>query len=210
MARRCYQVTSSDYVGDLLARGEARAKAEGLDNITFQIADAEALPFDDASFDGVVSTYGVMFAPNQLAAAAEMSRVCKPGGRVGMANWTPEGFIGQLFKTLGQYIPPPAGVQSPARWGTRDFLEAQFGADAASIDITVKPFKFRYGSPQAFVDFFRTWYGPVHKAFLALDEAQQEALAADIVALIERFNTASDGSAIVSSDYAEVIITKKS
>ena len=123
LARRLYNVTSSDYVGALLERGKARAEAEGLE-LNFQIADAEALPFEDGAFDGVVSTYGVMFAPNQEAAAAEMNRVCRSGGRIGLANWTPEGFIGQLFKTLGQFVPPPPGVQSPARWGTRDFLEA--------------------------------------------------------------------------------------
>ena len=207
MARRRYKVTSTDYVGDLLARGKARAEAEGLD-IQFQVADAEALPFDDASFAGVVSTFGVMFAPNQRAAAAEMIRVCHPGGRIGLANWTPDGFIGALLTTIGGHVPPPAGLQSAARWGTRDFLQAEFGAAAASIDIELKQFNFRFPSAQVLVDFFRTWYGPVHKAFAALEGEQQKALEADMLALMARFNSASDGTAIIASDYFEVIITK--
>lgn len=208
LARRLYDVTSSDYVGALLERGKARAEAEGLE-LNFQIADAEALPFEDGAFDGVVSTYGVMFAPNQEAAAAEMNRVCRSGGRIGLANWTPEGFIGQLFKTLGQFVPPPPGVQSPARWGTRDFLEAQFGADAAEIRMTQKEFMFRYPSAQQFVDFFRTWYGPVHKAFLTLSEEDGQRLEGEIIRLVESLNIAKDGSAIFPGVYQEILIIKR-
>lgn len=205
-ARRFHEVTSTDYVPQLLEKGRARAEAEAL-NVAFRIADAEALPFADDSFDAVVSTFGVMFAPNQAQAAAEMLRVVKPGGRIGMANWTMAGFIGQLFKTLGGHIAPPPGVKSPAFWGDVTWLNDQFGA-AQTIKTQARTFTFRYRSPAHFVDLFRALYGPVHKAFLALDEAGQAALEADMLALIDRFNTAKDGSMRVDSDYAEVIVTK--
>jgi ubiquinone/menaquinone biosynthesis C-methylase UbiE len=208
MARRGYDVTSSDYVGDLLDMGRKRADAEGFD-INFKVADAENLPFDDGSFTGVVSTFGVMFTPNQEQSASELLRVCKSGGRIGLANWTPDGFIGQLFKTLGRLVPPPAGVQSPARWGTQEWLQENFGNEASNISITPKTFKLRFESPMAFIDLFRTYYGPVHKAFLALEPAGQDELTQDMLALIERFNIADDGSAIIASDYLEVIIEKK-
>ncbi len=208
MARRGYDVTSSDYVGELLNMGRGRAEAEGFD-INFKVADAENLPFDDGSFTGVVSTFGVMFTPNQEQSASELLRVCKSGGRIGLANWTPEGFIGQLFKTLGRLVPPPAGVQSPARWGTQEWLQENFGNEASNISITQKTFKLRFESPMAFIDLFRTYYGPVHKAFLALEPAGQDELTQDMLALIERFNIADDGSAIIASDYLEVIIEKK-
>ena len=206
-ARRWCDVTSTDYVNSLLAGGHERAEAEGLD-VHFQLADAEDLPFKSAAFDAVVSTYGVMFTPNQEQAAAEMVRVCKPGGKIGMANWTPEGFIGQLFKTLGKHVAPPAGVNSPARWGTTEWLGEVFGGGATDISAQTKQFMFRYRSPQHFVDFFRTYYGPVHKAFLALDEDQQRVLEADILETIARFNTATDGSMKVPSNYLEVVITR--
>lgn len=208
MARRLNKVTSTDYVADLLLRGKARAEAEGLD-IEFKLADAEALPFDDGQFDAVASTFGVMFAPNQAAAAAELCRVCRSGGRIGLANWTPDGFIGQLFKTLGRYVPPPQGVQSPARWGTREFIEAQFGAEAADIKMTRKAFMFRYPSARSFVDFFRNWYGPVEKAFLSLDSEDAKALEADIITLVEDLIISTDGSAIFPSSYQEILITKR-
>lgn len=207
MARRQYNVTSTDYVGDLLERGRQRAEAEGLD-LNFQVADAENLPFEPESFDGVVSSFGVMFTPNQVQSAGEMMRVLKPGGRIGMANWTPDSFIGGLFKTLGGYVAPPPGVQSPALWGTEAWLRDTFGPQAMNISLTPKIFQFRYADPAAFVDTFRTIYGPVHKAFLALDEAQQEALAGDIISLIDQHNITKDGSALINSDYVEVIIDK--
>ncbi len=208
MARRGYEVTSSDYVGDLLEMGRKRADAEGFD-INFKVADAENLPFDDGSFTGVVSTFGVMFTPNQEQSASELLRVCKSGGRIGLANWTPDGFIGQLFKTLGRFVPPPAGVQSPARWGTQKWLQENFGNQASNISITPKTFKLRFESSMAFIDMFRTYYGPVHKAFLALEPAQQEELTKDMIALIERFNIAKDGSSIIAADYLEVLVDKK-
>ena len=172
-ARRWCDVVSTDYVPSLLERGRARAAAEGL-AIEFKEADAEALPFADASFDAVVSTFGVMFTPNQDKAAAEMLRVCKSGGQIGLANWTPEGFIGQVFKTLGKYLPPPAGVKSPALWGTRERLSELFGAGALTVKAEPRNFVFRYRSPQHFLDLFKTYYGPMLKAFAALDAGQAE------------------------------------
>lgn len=207
MARRGYDVTSSDYVAALLDMGAKRATAEGFD-LSFKVADAENLPFEDGSFSGVVSTFGVMFTPNQEQSAAELLRVCKAGGRIGLANWTPDGFIGQLFKTLGRLVPPPAGVQSPARWGTQEWLQENFGSSASNISITPKTFYLRFESPMAFIDLFRTYYGPVHKAFLALEPLKQDELTKDMIALIERFNIAKDGSAIIAADYLEVIIDK--
>jgi ubiquinone/menaquinone biosynthesis C-methylase UbiE len=206
-ARRWCDVTSTDYVEALLAQGRARAEAEAL-TITYQVADAEQFPFENATFDAVVSTFGVMFTPNQLKAASEMLRVCRPGGRIGLANWTPEGFIGALFKTLGKYIAPPPGVSSPALWGSKPWLQEVFAGKARSMTINDRVFIFRYRSPEHFVEFFKAYYGPVHKAFLTLDAAGQTALAADIRALIGRFNTATDGSMRVPSDYAEIIIAR--
>jgi ubiquinone/menaquinone biosynthesis C-methylase UbiE len=206
-ARRWCDVTSTDYVDALLARGRARAEAEG-QNLTFRIADAEQLPFDDASFDAVVSTFGVMFTPNQAKAASELLRVCRPGGTIGMANWTPEGFIGQVFKTLGKFIAPAAGVSSPALWGTRQFIEQHFGPKARHIDFESKAFVFRYRSPEHFMDVFRTYYGPIHKAFMTLDQGGQSALAQDLNATIAKLNTASDGSMRVPSAFSQIVVTK--
>ena len=165
------RVTSTDYVSTLLDRGAERARAEGLD-VEFQVADAEALPFADASFDAVLSTFGVMFAPDHAKAAAEMARVCRPGGRIGLANWTPDGFIGQLFKTLGRHVPPPAGVQPPSLWGTEAHLRRCSASARPPIAVTPRMFNFRYRSAAHFIDVFRTWYGPVHKAFAALPSRQ--------------------------------------
>jgi SAM-dependent methyltransferase len=206
-ARRFCEVTSTDYVDALLARGRARAEAEG-QTVAFQIADAEQLPFENTSFDAVVSTFGVMFTPNQAKAAAELLRVCRPGGQIGMANWTPEGFIGQVFKTLGRHIAPAPGLSSPALWGTQRFVEQHFGAQARDIAIENKAFTFRYRSPEHFIDVFRTYYGPVHKAFLALDPERQGALAKDLLATIGSLNLATDGSMQVPSAYLEIIVTK--
>lgn len=207
LARRWCRVTSTDYVDTLLNHGRIRAEAEGLD-VEFQIADAENLPFQDGQFDAVASTFGIMFAPNQEQAATEMQRVCRAGGTIGMANWTADGFIGQLFKTLGGHIAPPVGVKSPALWGDRQWVEEAFGDESVSISYNPCRFNFRYHSPQHFVDFFRTFYGPVHKAFLALEPAAQDALEADILGLVGTFNTANDGSMRVPSEYAEIVITK--
>ncbi len=207
-ARGFCEVISTDYVDTLLARGRARAEAEG-QQVAFQIADAERLPFGDASFDAVVSTFGVMFTPDQATAARELLRVCRPGGKIGMANWTPEGFIGQVFKTLGRHVAPPAGVSSPALWGTKPWIDQHFGPHASTIAIEGKAFVFRYKSPDHFMDVFRGYYGPVHKAFLSLDAAGQAALAKDLQATIASFNTATDGSMRVPSAYSEIVITRK-
>ena len=207
-ARRWCDVTSTDYVPALLESGRARATANGL-SIRFMEADAESLPFDDASFDAVVSTFGVMFAPNQAQAASEMMRVCKRGGRIGLANWTPDGFIGQVFKTLGKYLPPPAGAKSPALWGTRAALNEMFGSQASSIKAEPRFFNFRYKSAEHFLDVFKTYYGPVLKAFAALDAAAQQDLHNDLYALIVRMNKSGDATMVVPSEYLEVVITRK-
>jgi SAM-dependent methyltransferase len=206
-ARRFAEVVSTDYVGSLLERGRERAKADRLD-VTFQEADAEKLPFKDGSFDVVLSTFGVMFTPNQEQAAKELLRVCKPGGQIGLANWTPESFIGRLFKIIGKYLPPAPGMKSPALWGNRAHLDGLFGA-AGTVDAQSRQFNFRYRSPDHWVEIFRTFYGPVHKAFGALDAKGQAGLEADIRALIAEFNVAKDGTVVIPSEYLEVVIAKK-
>ena len=207
-ARRWCDVVSTDYVPSLLENGRRRAEAEGA-AVTFQTADAETLPFPDASFDVVMSTFGVMFTANHDKAAVELLRVCKPKGRIGMANWTPDGFIGQVFKTLGKHLPPPPGAKSPALWGSRARLDEMFGGGAASIDAQPKNFNFRYRSAEHFMDVFKTYYGPMLKAFGALDESKRSHLHDDLVALIARMNKASDGTMVVPSEYLEIVIVKR-
>jgi SAM-dependent methyltransferase len=207
-ARRWCDVVSTDYVPSLLERGRLRAAAEGL-SVEFKEADAEALGFADASFDVVVSTFGVMFAPDHDKAAAELVRVCKSGGKIGLANWTPEGFIGQLFKVLGKYLPPPAGSKSPPLWGSRAQISEMFGAAALSIRAESRIFAFRYRSPEHFVEIFKNYYGPTLKAFAALDEANQQGLRNDLLALIGRMNRAEDGTMVVPGEYLETVITKR-
>jgi len=206
-ARRFAEVVSTDYVGALLDRGRERAQAEHL-QVTFQQADAENLPFADATFDVVLSTFGVMFTPNQELAAREMLRVCRPGGKIGMANWTPDGFIGRLFKTIGKYVPPAPGVKSPSLWGSKAHLDVLFGSNAA-IAAQSRNFVFRYKSPEHWVDIFRTYYGPVLKAFAAITADARQALENDLYALLEEFNIAEDGTLVVPSEYLEVVITRK-
>ena len=205
-ARRFCAVTSTDYVPALLDKGRARAEAEGLD-VAFSVEDAEALGFADASFDVVLSTFGVMFVADHGRAAAELLRVCRPGGTIAMANWTPDGFIGRVFRTIGRHLPPPPGAKSPALWGTRDAIEAMFGAGASSIQLVPQHFVFRYLSPDHFLDVFRTWYGPTHKAFLALGD-QAGALEADLRALLDELNIAKDGTLVLPSAYVEVLVRK--
>jgi ubiquinone/menaquinone biosynthesis C-methylase UbiE len=206
-ARRWAEVTSTDYVPALLERGRARAIAEGLNDIDFREADVEALPFDDESFDIVVSTFGCMFAPDHLRTASEMLRVCRPGGKIGMANWTPESFIGEVFKVLGRHVAPPAGVKSPALWGSRPHLASLFETQGL-VRAESRHFMFRYRSPEHFLHVFKTWYGPVHKAFAALDATRQAVLADDLMALMARFNRADDGTLVVPSEYLQVVITR--
>ena len=206
-ARRFADVVSTDYVGALLERGRERAAAERLP-VTFQEADAENLPFADASFDAVLSTFGVMFTPDQERAARELTRVCRPGGKIGLANWTPESFIGRLFKTLGKYLPPAPGVKSPALWGNREHLQALFGAQA-TVAAQSRQFVFRYHSAAHWLEIFRDYYGPVLKAFAALDQVTRDALEADIYALLDEVNTAKDGTLVAPSEYLEVVITRR-
>jgi ubiquinone/menaquinone biosynthesis C-methylase UbiE len=205
-ARRFAEVVSTDYVGSLLERGRERARADRLSAI-FREADAEALPFEDASFDVVLSTFGVMFTPNQQQAANEMLRVCRPGGKIGLANWTPESFIGQLFKIIGKHLPPPAGVSSPALWGTRVHLDHLFGA-GGRIGTQSRNFVFRYESPEHWIEIFRNYYGPVVKAFEALDREAGAALETDIDGLLGKFNLATDGTLVIPSEYLEVVIIR--
>jgi SAM-dependent methyltransferase len=206
-ARRWANVVSTDYVVTLLERGRDRARAEGL-VLDFREADAEALPFRDGEFDAVLSTFGVMFAPNQDQAAAEMMRVCRPGGRLGLANWTPNGFIGQLFKTLGKHVPPAPGLKSPALWGSMERLNELFQPHGGTIVATPKPFMFRSRLPQHMLDVFRAYHGPVLKAFAALDAQGQAALQRDLLMLIAEFNRARDGTMVVPSDYLEVVVSR--
>jgi len=204
-ARQFAVVTSTDYVDTLLHHGRARAEAERLP-VTFRNADVERLPFDDGSFDVVLSTFGVMFAPDQVSSAREMTRVVRPGGRIGMANWTPDGFIGQLFKIIGRHVPPPAGVRSPAEWGVQSRLADLF--PGCSIRASKRFFKFRYKSPAHWLEIFRTYYGPTHRAFAALDMDGQQRLEGDILHLLRSLNVGGEQSLVIPSEYLEIVVTR--
>jgi SAM-dependent methyltransferase len=206
-ARRAAIVTSTDYVPALLERGRERAEADGLTNITFETADVEALPYPDASFDVVLSTFGVMFAPNHEESAREMLRVCKPGGKIGLANWTPAGFIGQLFPLVGRYVPPAPGLRSPLLWGTEAHLRELFPT-VTRVDRATRFFAFRYRSAEHFVDVFRTYYGPVHRAFAALEPDRQVALETELLALVRSRDEGRGEGLVVPSEYLEAVITK--
>ncbi len=205
-ARRFAHVTSTDYVPHLLEKGAARAKAEGL-AIQFQVADAEALPFADGSFDVALSTFGAMFTPDQSQAAGELVRVVRSGGRIGMANWTPEGFIGQLFRVIATHVPPPAGAPSPVQWGAEPRIVELFGPDAADIRCVRRDFNFRYRSAAHWIEVFRNFYGPTHKVYAGLDPAHQARLTEDLTALLERLNVGRPNSLVVPGEYLEVVIT---
>jgi ubiquinone/menaquinone biosynthesis C-methylase UbiE len=205
-ARHFAEVTSTDYVGALLDRAKERAGAERL-AVTFREADAEALPFANDSFDVALSTFGVMFTPNQEQAASELARVVRPGGRIGLANWTPEGFIGQLFKIIGRHVPPPAGVRPPALWGTEARLAELFAGHR--VKASKQTFNFRYKSPSHWLEIFRTFYGPTHRAFAALDASKQAALAAELTELLERMNRGGQDTLIIPSEYLEAVVTKR-
>jgi SAM-dependent methyltransferase len=206
-ARRFARVTAIDYVPALLDRARARAEAEGTD-LDLREADAEALPFADGSFDVIVSTFGVMFAPDQRRAASELLRVCRSGGRIGLACWTPDGFIGQVFRAVGAHVPPPAGVESPARWGTEARVRELLG-DGAEVRAERKGYAFRHRSPEHFLEVFRAWYGPIHRAFGALDERGQAALEADLLAVVRAANRSSDGTLVAPSTYLETVATRR-
>jgi ubiquinone/menaquinone biosynthesis C-methylase UbiE len=206
-ARRWCEVVSTDYVPALLERARERAAAERL-QIKFVEADAENLPCKDRTYDAVVSTFGIMFAPDQERVASELARVCRPGGKIGLANWTPDGFIGQLFKTIGRHVAPPAGVKSPALWGTRARIAELFGPRATSISATPRHFVFRYRSAEHWLQVFRTYYGPVLKTFAALEADAQAALTRDLLALAEQFNRSGDETLVVPSEYLQIVITR--
>jgi SAM-dependent methyltransferase len=207
-ARRFARVTSTDYVQSLLDKGQARARAEGL-AIEFLPADAEALPFPDGSFDVALSTFGVMFTPDHARAAGEMLRVVRPGGRIGMANWTPAGFIGRLFKIIGAHLPPPAGTQPPPLWGAESHITELFGAGAAAIRCQPRHFNFRYHSAAHFLQIFRDFYGPTHKAFAALDAGGKQSLERAVTSLLGELNVAGPDSMVVPSEYLEIVITRR-
>jgi len=204
-ARRLAHVTSTDYVPELLTQGLKRAQADGLSMVT-RVTDAEKLPFAAGEFDVALSTFGVMFAPDQERAASEMVRVVRSGGRIGLANWTPDGFIGEFFQLVGRFVPPPAGVRPPALWGTETRLVELFGPYAHDIRTERRQFVWREYSAQSWIDTFRTYYGPVHRAFLALDENGQRELHGAMLDLLNRRNRGGTGSLVIPGDYLEVVI----
>lgn len=207
-ARRFCDVTGVDYVPALLERGRQRAAAEALD-VDFREGDAEALPFADGSFDVVLSVFGVMFAPNQEQAARELVRVCRPGATIGLANHVPDSWLGEVFRTTGRHLPPPAGLASPFRWGTEEGLHQLFGDQLASLAVARRTFSWRFRSAAHYLKFFRTYYGPTLKGFEALDAARQEALGGDLENLVLRHNRSDDGTLVVPSDYLEVVATRR-
>jgi ubiquinone/menaquinone biosynthesis C-methylase UbiE len=207
-ARRWCEVTGVDYVPALLERGRERAAAERLP-VTFLEGDAERLPAEDGAFDVALSTFGSMFAPDQERAAAELLRVVRPGGRIGMANWSPDGFIGQLFRMTAGHVPPPPGLKSPILWGTQDRVRELFGDAVSAYHFEHRTYPFRYRSAAHWIEFFRSFYGPTQKAFDALDEAGQAAYAADLEALLARFDEGRDGTLLVRSEYLEVVAVKR-
>jgi ubiquinone/menaquinone biosynthesis C-methylase UbiE len=207
-ARRFCDVTSTDYVPSLLEDGRRRAAGERL-SIRFQVADAEALPFQNEEFDAVLSSFGVMFTPNHARTASELLRVCRRGGRLGLANWTPAGFIGRLFSLIGRHVPPPPGITPPSRWGTQDHVETLFRPSASEITLTPRNFAFRYRSAAHWVDVFREWYGPIHKAFAGMSADAQQRLERDLTELIDEFNVSGDSTMVVPAEYVEVVVTKR-
>jgi ubiquinone/menaquinone biosynthesis C-methylase UbiE len=206
-ARRGAEVTASDYVGALLERTQARAAAEGF-AVQTREADAEALPWADGSYDVVLSTFGVMFTPNHEQAAAELARVCRRSGRIGVTAWTPEGFIGRMFKVVGSYVAPPAGVQSPLLWGTEAHVQELF-AHSATVSAAEHVFAFRYRSTRHWLDTFVTYYGPTNRAFAALDEQARSALDAELIALAEQCNVATGGTLCVPSEYLQTVAVRR-
>ena len=205
-ARRGADVTAVDYVPDLLGQLRARATAEGV-AIDARTGDAEALEFEDGAFDAVLSTVGVMFAPNQDQAAAELLRVCRPGGRIGLANWTPQSFVGHMFRIIGSYAPPPAGIGSPMEWGSVTRVEELLGQRVASLEMSERTFVFRYRSAAEFIGTMRAFYGPMTKAFESLDDRDRQGLFDDLVTLADERNVATDGTLHLPSEYLEIVAT---
>jgi SAM-dependent methyltransferase len=207
-ARRWAVVTASDYVPDLLSRAESRAVSEGL-SLRTEVADAQDLPYEDATYDVVTSTFGAMFAPDQEATATELLRVLVPGtGRLGMANWTPEGFVGELFALGARHVPPPAGVRPPSRWGTRDGLAELLGDGASEVQVRERTTDFVYPSADFMLEYYRRWFGPTATQFAALDPAGQAELASDLLALYARHNCSGDETVLIRSPYLQVVATK--
>jgi ubiquinone/menaquinone biosynthesis C-methylase UbiE len=207
-ARRYADVTSTDYVPGLLEDARMRAEAEGLE-VRFEVADAERLLYSDGEFDVVLSTFGVMFTPDQERAASELARVTRSGGRIGLANWTPEGFVGQMFRLIGKYVPSAPGTKSPALWGMFPHIDQLFRGLATKIHATPRSFSFRYRSVEHFIEVFRTYYGPMHKAFASLVPDQQRALEQDLRTLVSRGNRALDGTVVLPSEYLEIVIERR-
>ena len=207
VARRFCEVTSTDYVRPLLDKGRARVEAEGLE-ADFRIADAQDLPFADNRFDGVISTFGAMFAPDQQATASELLRVCKPGGKIALASWTPQGFVGRLCALTGRHMSAAPGFQAPANWGREEWIREHFEPHASELRIRRKRFNFRYHSPEHYVDVFRTHYGLTRKAFEKVGPEGEKALHDDMCDLCREFDIATDGTLCAVSDYAEVVIVK--
>jgi ubiquinone/menaquinone biosynthesis C-methylase UbiE len=207
-ARRFCDVTGIDYVPELIEQARKRAEVEGM-SITFDVGDAEDLPYPDASFDVVLSTLGVMFAPNQEKVAEELLRICRSGGKIGLANWTPDGFIGNMFRTLGKHVPPPPGIKPPPLWGTEERLRELLGEDIASLEVTRRSYMFRYPSAGHFVEYFRSYYGPTLKAFESLEPEGQRSLAEDLEELLTQWNSSGDATVVVPSDYLEVVAVRR-
>jgi SAM-dependent methyltransferase len=207
-ARHGATAVGVDYVPALLERGRRRAAAEGLP-VELLEGDAEALPFRDASFDAVISVFGSMFAPNHAKAAAELVRVCRPGGTIALASWTPDGFIGELFKVIARHVPPPAGVQSPMLWGTKAHLRTLFGTDVTSLDVRERTFTFRFLSAEDFTTFFRLWYGPTVKAFAALEGEARDALERDMTDLAQTFDRLGNGAIALPAAYTETVAIRR-
>ena len=204
-AARCgCVVTGVDYVDALLERGRERAAAEGL-SVTFSNGDAEQLLYADASFDAVLSCVGVMFTPDHERAAGELVRVCRPGGTIALANWTPAGFVGEMFRTVAAHVPPPTGLRPPGLWGTEDHLRQLLGNAVSDVTVTRREFVFRFRSAAEFVEVFRDYYGPVRKAFDALDENGRDRLSADLAELADRHDRESGPSIALPSEYVEAI-----
>ncbi len=206
-ARRFARVTGVDYVPSLLERARARAAADGL-ALDLRVGDAEALPFADGAFDVVLSTFGVMFTPDQPRAARELLRVCRHGGRIALASWTPDGFIGKVFRTIGAHLPPPPGLRSPMAWGTEPRLAELFGVEGRKLRTKERVFAFRYRSPAHWLEVFRAWYGPIHRAFLSLEPGARAALERDLTTLLEELNVARDGTLTVPGTYLEAVFVR--
>jgi ubiquinone/menaquinone biosynthesis C-methylase UbiE len=203
-ARRFARAAGVDYAANLLDQGRERAAAEHLD-VTFTEGDAEQLPFTDGTFDAVLSTVGVMFAPNQEQAAAELLRVTRPGGKIALASWSPDSLVGSLFKTISKYAPPPAGVKSPMLWGSESRLSELFGDAVEWVSLTKRTFEFCYHTPEHFSEWFRLYYGPITRLAGTLDEETQARFAADLAEVPKPFNRATDGTVLAAGDYLEAV-----